>query len=837
MGACRRLFPLSVLLTAGVVGVTAGGGQGWASVPPSPAATASPLGAAPGVTRASASAAAPVVSADGEVPSLRTASSRTFTSRAGVHRTRLFAAPVNYRDGQGGWQKIDASLVGQAEGGWRAGAVAVPVSVPADLSSGAVTVGGAGDAAVSFRLAGAAPVPASVVGAVATCPGVLAGTSVRETVTGSGVREEFVLASAGSVSTVTETAVLPAGASLVALPGGGARVRGADGGVLGAVSAPTVSDAAGVSSASAARLTVAGNRITVGVDRGWLSAPGRVFPVTVDPDYTGGAGTHNTQLESGTRADVNYGSASNDCLGRDPANGNATARIALNYPDLGASIPRDARVDQVQIGVNVTSVSAATQIETYDLTAPFNQYEATWNSRLTGTGWATPGADFTAAGSSPTTISSTDTAGTYHSWYVNPAWVRGWIDSNAYGQGGFLLKATNESTAGLVCVAATPAAAANQGSYLNVFWQYRTGLDPASKFFTHRIDDHETVHVNIANGNLVDTPTEFSTPAPGVPLVIARTYNSFQARQPWMNGLGWWQTPADSGAYSNGPTDGPYGFYDGSFGYADPASGAADYQVWHPADYANTGAGFTPPPGANAARTASGPDTVITSNTSQTQVKITAASDYQVAAISSRTGLTEQVNHGGTVFGGTTDPDVSTVVDTAGRSFSYTYGGTGGTGYLTGITGPTVNGGPVATGYTYQGGPVYDSTLANGELLSATDAAGGLTSYGYDSSQRLTRITSPAGRVTTLTYNPAGQVGSMTSVTNTATGAGSTYLFAYTAPTVTGGTGTTVVTDPNSHTTTYTWDPDDRVVATTDANGHTRSTSYTANNDSKRDRK
>src|SRR5437763_17122730 len=45
-----------------------------------------------------------------ELPRLRTARSRTWVRADGLHVTRVYPQVVNYRDAQGDWQPIDATL-------------------------------------------------------------------------------------------------------------------------------------------------------------------------------------------------------------------------------------------------------------------------------------------------------------------------------------------------------------------------------------------------------------------------------------------------------------------------------------------------------------------------------------------------------------------------------------------------------------------------------------------------------------------------------------------------------------------------------------------------------
>ncbi|MFC8201655.1 RHS repeat-associated core domain-containing protein [Streptomyces sp. NPDC057298] len=125
---------------------------------------------------------------------------------------------------------------------------------------------------------------------------------------------------------------------------------------------------------------------------------------------------------------------------------------------------------------------------------------------------------------------------------------------------------------------------------------------------------------------------------------------------------------------------------------------------------------------------------------------------------------------------------------------------------------------------------VFDLNPA-GDLAKTTDTEGKPTAFDYDSSRRLTKITTPEGRVTVFTYDGANRVTSMLRATEfNGTGhTGPTYTYAYTA-TDPHASGTTTVTDPEQHATTYEHDAQGKVSKVTDPLGHSRSRTYDANN-------
>lgn len=151
------------------------------------------------VAPAAATAVSPLtqVAADGELPGLRTQTSRTFRDGdAGVLRTTVGTGPVNFKDGAGAWQPIDDSLVAAPAGsgfGWQNRADGYLVQFPADLADGPVKVT-AGSAWVGLRLAGAHAV-GQVSGATVTYRDALPGVTVAYTATATGPKETLTLAS------------------------------------------------------------------------------------------------------------------------------------------------------------------------------------------------------------------------------------------------------------------------------------------------------------------------------------------------------------------------------------------------------------------------------------------------------------------------------------------------------------------------------------------------------------------------------------------------------------------------------------------------------------------
>ncbi|MFE7119985.1 RHS repeat-associated core domain-containing protein [Streptomyces sp. NPDC057654] len=117
---------------------------------------------------------------------------------------------------------------------------------------------------------------------------------------------------------------------------------------------------------------------------------------------------------------------------------------------------------------------------------------------------------------------------------------------------------------------------------------------------------------------------------------------------------------------------------------------------------------------------------------------------------------------------------------------------------------------------------------AHGDLTGTTDAEGNTTAFGYDGDHRLTKVTTPESRATVFTYDDRDRITSMRRFTEHG-GSGDnapTYTYSYSNADSPTGAGTTTVTDPRTHETTYEHTADGEVTKTTDALGHSRSTTY-----------
>jgi len=828
----RSAFVLPMTVATVVASLAAG----WAAPASAATSQASASGSAspqpaPGLgsTAPGASAPAPEVSADGEIPGLRAASSRTYQVRRDgvlVREARLWSSPVNFRDGAGAWQKIDDTLASAGGGALAPLASGVGVRLPGSLAGQPVSVTASGVRA-GLTLQGATAAPASTVRDTATYRQVLPGADVEWQAISSGVKDTIALSGPQSTSTYSYRLSLSPGATASTGPGGSVLVKDAAGANSLRVSPPTVQDAAPGSAPQVlpVRMSLAGAgdgaTLTVTVDRGWLADPARVFPVRVDPQITD-ATSSATEIRS-TATSTNYYPASSVCL-------SPTQRGLLSFADIGTLLPRDSVVQSANLNLSATAGSSLGVITVSPLLTGFDAATATWNQRSAGTPWTSVGGDVT------TTIPAVTGSGGFFGGMG--ALLQGWIDGTI-GQNGFLLQSPN----GQSCFQTT----GTQGPQLYFSYKPRMGL-AGGKFFDHRIDDRLALHVNLADGNLVLQATDLATPSAGKAMQVVRSYNS--------------RTPQDGNyidSYTGrGWTTDPFDRFAGASTRIDPDGGQPNMLPVNGSTEFSTG-----PPGSDLTEDRTPyPRIVDTFMHGRSQEK--EVYDYQgdfgvsKATLADRNGNAVTVNYG---HDGEFWNYPLSMSDSQGRSYSLTGIGCG-CGTVASIVGPSPSGSGTRTIVTY-------ATNTSGDLTGATDAAGKTTAYTYDSGHRMTSVTTPGGREVVFTYDSAARVTSLTYVANPAlctpgnpaSCPGATTLFDYVQPTVTGGggmtanpdgslppgppgtTGLTRVIDAdatgvssgpaprttgNGHYTDYTWTSRDLITKVTDANGRSRPSTYGA---------
>ncbi len=235
-----------------------------------------------------------------EVESARKERESTFLNEDGTYTTRFYNEPVNFRTGNGTWQKTDASLVpaegtgprtmsgGDEDAGWQTRSTETPLTFAPDAAAGLVVRMELGDQlSVGYGVENAQPSGGQVSGSVITYPDVHE-ASAREFVAGSGSLKETMILRSKDAPTRWRFPLHAQGLTAHIADHGGCRsptpkaskgvdARGMDGGLpaRGQLRSGEISSGVRFSLVEEA----GGQVLVVDLDEEWLHAPDRVFPV------------------------------------------------------------------------------------------------------------------------------------------------------------------------------------------------------------------------------------------------------------------------------------------------------------------------------------------------------------------------------------------------------------------------------------------------------------------------------------------------------------------------------------------------------------------------------
>ena len=335
-----------------------------------------------------------------------TAQTDLYKNADGSYTRKVWSTPVNYQTSSGSWAPIDPTLAPGPAGRWREKANALAVSFAASGSDKALGALASADGSqqVSFSLTGAGSVAASASGSSVTYPGILPGTDVTETATPDGMSESLTLASPAAGTSWTFPLALKG--LTASLDGSTVDLADATGKVVGVIPPATASSGpvnlADPGSQATTQLTyqlVTAGGVTalqMNLDPAWLNAPGRVFPVTVDPTVTlDTQGSTLTQSVNGTAQTGNNSGAQLLRSGTTTSAGNTYSDIALlDFSEVGSNFANahltsaslklfDAYASQcttaASVGVyQITSTWSLAQSLTYP-GPPYGTLDAGWS--------------------------------------------------------------------------------------------------------------------------------------------------------------------------------------------------------------------------------------------------------------------------------------------------------------------------------------------------------------------------------------------------------------------------------------------------------------------------
>ncbi|MCA1842332.1 MAG: DNRLRE domain-containing protein, partial [Actinobacteria bacterium] len=721
-----------------------------------------------------------------EVVERRTERSRTSVTPDGHFETAFYGVPVNYRDAQGAWQPIDNTLVAGAapDYGLRNAANRISVSLPATLDKAPVLVKADGRW-LAFSLHGAGG-GAVTEGPRATYADALRGVSVAYTALNQGLKEELVLAGPTAPGAYDFDVALSPGLSAQQTAAGGVALSDSSGATWATVAAPSVHDAARPGSPPAqgpVSLKVVGTAPHLGlhlaVDGSWLADPARSWPVSIDPTVTFASG-YDTSLLSDYPSS-NFGATTDLSMV-----GGSVVRRILYRPDSDITAfftePVDVLGATVSLYANTdTTGTPAQAVGVHEVSADWSDTAATWNQRLSGVSWASPGGDFV---SQPAAVNN-NIAGPagYRSW-----WITALAQSWAYGekpQRGLLFKYENEASGTYQSFDSFNKPNSSTFPQLSVQWDPLQSVRQPYRYETFALGERRAARVNVASGNLTVQERDLDIAGTGPAATVERDYDS---RGPYIASIGarWRMWPQSKERLRF--TSGGDVFWQGGPNLFLEFTKNADGTYNTPAGYRAT----------------------LTYDGSYHLNMHNDGTVYSFYAGGWPLDITDRNGNKITFYysfdAANNDYDLVQMVDTQGRATNFERIGPN---QVTKVTDPA--------GRLYQYGYGTDAS-GNTVLTSYTDPAGKVTRYEYQAGGYLTKITDPNGNMTTFAYTRVAfvsgtsgafdnslQLTSLTRVSDPLSGAGPTWRFDYSTP------WQTRLTDPNGHLTTYTFDRRGRV--------------------------
>ncbi|MDQ6927476.1 MAG: DNRLRE domain-containing protein, partial [Actinomycetota bacterium] len=290
-----------------------------------------------------------------------TATRRVYVNADGSHTAAVSPAAVRYQSPDGRWTDTNLDLAAAPDGSLSAKAAASSARL-APTADGTATLP-TPNGPITLRNADAAQSKATVSREKATYPKALpGGRDLSLALVPDGVEQSVVVPSAQSPTTYLNDLTLPPGLSAREATGGIEFVDGA-GAVVATFGGAMAYDASfpkvvadNMGPVGVHIVDVKGGAVTVevGVDPGWLAAPGRAFPVTVDPWLVYG---HSSNEASNRDTNVIGGSSANTSFGTSPY-------LGLGSTDGGVTVARDLLwFDVSSLGATASVTNAFLRID------------------------------------------------------------------------------------------------------------------------------------------------------------------------------------------------------------------------------------------------------------------------------------------------------------------------------------------------------------------------------------------------------------------------------------------------------------------------------------------
>ncbi|HEY4811305.1 MAG TPA: DNRLRE domain-containing protein [Solirubrobacteraceae bacterium] len=460
-----------------------------------------------------------------ELPELRGENSDTYLLSNGAYSQRLQNHPINFRAGDGSWQPIEDQLVQQADGSWSPQASPVPISLPASLGSGAVSVG-TGARALSFQLEGAAQSEGAAAGSQRIYRSSLPRTDVTYAATAQAVRETLTLSSADAPTSYRYKLSLAEGLHASMQDGGSVLIENGAGETIYTLTPPRASDANPnrpfpSSDAVHLELSADGTVLTLVLDQAWLKDPGRVFPVTIDPEVWFGVSRDCPIISSGFANKEECGS--HLYVGPDtPTPSEGIARSLLYFDT--SSVPKGSVIvaSYLRLHLSWDTTTSPIVVEAHALEKDFTNC-VTWNRYDGINAWTTAGGDIKKTVVGERQVNHSEVGQDIRFGFTPQVeqWVRD-PESNH----GILLKAQNEAKAGYDSFAQSGNTESAPEPGLEVVYEPRLGIPPMGQVYQQGLANGSVMSVNVANGNLAISAPDVNYATEGYDTELGRSYNS-----------------------------------------------------------------------------------------------------------------------------------------------------------------------------------------------------------------------------------------------------------------------------------------------------------------------
>ncbi len=647
------------------------------------------------LTSAVASAGARPVEREGvEIPLLRTEFSTTDRLADGTYETKLSAIPLHYRDASGAWRTIDNGLVRQADGSLRNGANSIDVEIPR-TADGEVTFDAGGSSSVGFSLRSADDTAtAAISGDTARFDGAVGDVDLSYEVVGKALKESLTLPSAAAPA-VYRFDVASDGLTPTVASTGEVVFRDARGTRRLAFAAPWMRDADGAISRAASyeiEQTGTTSRIALRLDESWLDAPGRAYPVVVDPTVYSYA-DHVCEIASGADSSTSLcdGSLQSLWIGRD--RDGIVRRGLFDLEDLSEAVPRYAHVLDSWLAVYLDgqTPAGASEIDLHHLTRDFTT-RATWNRSDGRALWTRSGGDFNPVREARRSTDAPPPDG----WIgLDMTELAQRMVSRAEPSQNLLLKAADETRTHIDSF---------DSAEVMIRWAHRTGPSGRYAFEQRDLPDGTSFDINVANGNIFLSAHDLDLESDDGRFTVGRYFNSKNLSE--TSGTFGRGSRGDFGSIKveRGWQDGSYIFF---------GAGAED-GVFHK----QPDGSFVPPVGLPATLTEQ-PDGTVT-------IYFADTTELWTFDRAGRLIQTRQ-DYGYTIDGTYGANGLATLRDSAGHSAVFAYDGAGDMRSITDET---------STVFRYD----YDGSH---RLTTYTAPSGAQTRYVYDGSNRLQKIVFP----------------------------------------------------------------------------------------------